>query len=90
MDPGFLKIVGRDHHLLGAFHEKTGEPDGIRPVFTEGLNELVGRNLDSEIDDLVAVVAEDDLDQVLADIVDVAFDRGEQDFAARLRCRPFP
>ena len=59
-------------------------------VLAHGLDELLGRNLDAEVDDLEAVVGEDDLDQVLADVVDVAFDGGEQDLAARWRFRSSP
>ena len=36
-------------------------------------------HLDAEVDHLVAVVGEDDVDQVLADVVDVALHRGQHD-----------
>ena len=49
-----------------------------------------GGDLDAEVDHVVAVVAEDDLDQVLADVVDVALDRGQQDLARAAPCRPSP
>ncbi len=50
----------------------------------------VERLLDAEVDHPVAVVGQDDVDQVLADVVDVALDRGEHD-RALLRCpRPAP
>ena len=39
------------------------------------------RHLDAEVVDLVAVVREDDVDEVLADVVDVALHRGEHDAA---------
>ena len=43
---------------------------------------IVGdRLLDAEIDHGVAVVGQDDVDQVLADVVDIALDRGEHDGA---------
>ena len=48
----------------------------------------------AEVDDLVVVAAEDDADDVLADVVDVALDRGHDDRArldrarARLASRP--
>ena len=38
-------------------------------------------DLDAEVVHLVAVVGEDDVDQVLADVVDVALDRGQHDAA---------
>jgi len=39
------------------------------------------RLLDAEIDHLVAVVGEDDVDEVLADVVHVPLDRGQDDNA---------
>ncbi len=44
------------------------------------------RDHDPEVDDLVVVALEDDADDVLADIVDVALDRGHHDQAVVLRC----
>ena len=41
----------------------------------------VDRLLDAEVVDLVAVVREDDVHEVLADVVDVALHRGEDDLA---------
>src|SRR5262249_51186940 len=38
-----------------------------------------GRLLDTQIHDLVAVVAEDDIDQILADVVHIALHRGQDD-----------
>ena len=55
-----------------------------------GLDQLLGRHLDAEVHDPVAVVLEDDLDEVLADVVDVALHGGEHDGAARARSRPSP
>ena len=48
-----------------------------------GADQLLGRHLDAQVDHLVAVVAEDDLDQVLADVVHVALHGGQHDLAAR-------
>ncbi len=50
-------------------------------MLAERLDEFLGRHLDAEIDDAVAVVAENNLDQVLADVVNVALDRRENNFA---------
>ncbi len=81
-DAGIFQIGGGDNHLLGALDQQAGEPDGVGRVFLEGANQGIGGHLDAEVDDAVAVVAEDDFDQVFADVVDVAFDGGEDDFAA--------
>ena len=40
--------------------------------------------LDADVHDVVAVVGQDDVDQVLADVVHVALDRGEHDLALAL------
>ena len=48
-----------------------------------GVEDLLRRHHDAEIDDLVIVALEHDADDVLADVVHVALDGGEQD-----ACRP--
>ncbi len=45
------------------------------------LEHVVDRHLGAEVVHLVAVVGEDDVDQVLADVVDVALDGGQHDAA---------
>ena len=50
-----------------------------------GLEDLRRRDHDAEVDDLVVVAGEDDADDVLADVVDVALDRRHQDLAGALR-----
>ncbi len=52
-------------------------------MFAPRLNQRVGRNLDAEVDHAIAVVGENDLDQILADVVDVALHRSQHDLAAR-------
>ena len=49
-----------------------------------GLDDRRDRLLDAEVDDVVAVVGQDDVDQVLADVVHVALDRGQHDRALAL------
>ena len=56
---------------------------------TAVVEDLVGRHHDAEIDHLVVVAAEHDADDVLADVVDVALDRRQQDLALR-PCAPAP
>ena len=45
------------------------------------VDEVLQRRLDPDVVDLVAVVREDDVDEVLADVVDVALDRADHDDA---------
>ena len=81
-DARVFQIVGGDHHLLGAFHQQTGQADGVRLVLAVGFDQIFRRNLDAEIDDVIAVIFQNDFDQILADVVHVAFDGGENDLAA--------
>ena len=90
VDAGHAQVLRRDHHLLGRLHQQAGEPDGVGLVVAIRGDELFGRHLDPEVDHPVAVVGEDDLDQVLADVVHVALHGGQHDRAARGRPRPSP
>ena len=56
-------------------------PMASASVLLDRGDHLVDADLDAEVDDLVAVVGQDDVDEVLADVVDVALDRGEHDRA---------
>ena len=49
-----------------------------------GVQDRGDRLLDAEVDDVVAVVGQDDVDEVLADVVDVAADGGQHDGALAL------
>ena len=53
-------------------------------VLLGGRDHVRQRHLDAEIDDLVAVIGEDDVDEVLADVMHVALHGGEHDDAALL------
>ena len=46
-------------------------------VLVRGRQNVAERLLDADVDHVVAVVGQDDVDQVLADVVDVALDRRE-------------
>ena len=59
-------------------------PMASAPTSSALCEHLGDGDLDAEVVDLVAVVREDDVDEVLADVVDVALDGGEA------RCRPRP
>ena len=57
-------------------------------MFDGGIEDRADRLLDAEIDNPVAVVGQDDVDEVLADVVDVAAHRGEHDGASLLALDP--
>ena len=66
-------------HLERGLHQQAAQADGVRLVFHGGFDDHVAGLLDAQVDDLVAVVRENDVDQVLADVVDVALYGGEHD-----------
>ena len=82
LDAGRAQVLGGDHHLLGRLHQEPGEADRVGLVAVVRGDQVLRRHLDAQVDDPVAVVLEDDLDQVLADVVDVALHGGEHDGAA--------
>src|SRR5215469_8813728 len=58
-------------------------------MFLIGLDQFFRRYFDTKIHDLVSVVFEDNLDEILADVVDVALDRGKDHLAALGGTRTF-
>jgi hypothetical protein len=84
LDAVAREVLRGDDHLLRALDEQAGQADRVGTVLLIGGYQIFGRHLDAEVHDLVAVVLEDDLDQVLADVVHVALHGGEHD-AARAR-----
>ena len=56
-------------------------------MFTVAGDQFLRRDLDAQVDDAVAVVGEDDFDQVLADVMHVALHRRQQDATPRRRIR---
>ena len=50
-------------------------------MLLDGLDDLFARYLDSQVDDLVAVVGQDDVHQILANVMHVALDSREHDLA---------
>ena len=71
-----LEVVAHDQRRL---HQQPGHADRVG-LDLEGLVDHLGdRDLDAEVVHLVAVVGEDDVDEVLADVVHVALDGGQHD-----------
>ncbi len=73
-----LKVLLHDHRGLD---QEPGHPDDIGTVLGGRLQDRGDRLLDAQVDDVVAVVGQDDVDEVLADVVDVAADGGQHDRA---------
>ena len=65
--------------------DEAGEADEVWRFRLAGAGEdFFAGDHDAQVDDVVVVAGEDDADDVFADVVDVAFDGGEEDLALRL------
>ena len=74
--------LGSDEaHLVEARRNQAGEPDDVHVLGLRRLQDAGGGRHHAEIDDLVVVALEHDADDVLADVVDIALDGGEQHLA---------
>ena len=76
-------MKGRDgllHALEGGGHQGR-EPHEVGILLPDGVHHCLHRHIAAKVDDLEAIVLEDDADDVLADVVDVALDGGEDDAA---------
>src|SRR5437763_8539605 len=75
-------------HYDRRFDEQPRHADGVRLVGDGGFEDRGYRLLDPEIDDPIAVVGQDDVDEVLADVVDIAAHRRQDDRAFFLALDP--
>ena len=76
-----LHLGGEVDHLVQRRGDQPGEPDDVGVLGHGGVEDLLRRHHDAEVDDLVVVALEDDADDVLADVVDVALDGRHDDLA---------
>ena len=84
-DSGFAQIGRGNHHLLRALHQQARKANGVRLMFAMRANQFLRRNLDSQIDHVVAVIFQNDFHQIFADVVNVAFHRREHHLGALFR-----
>ena len=73
-----LEVLAHDQRAL---HEQPAHADRVGVDLLGLVDELLQRRLDPDVVDLVAVVGEDDVDEVLADVVHVALDRADHEDA---------
>ena len=78
-EPPLVQLLEVLAHDEGRLHEQAAHAERVGLVLLDGREHLGDPDLDAEVDHLVAVVGEDDVDQVLADVVDVALHRGQHD-----------
>ncbi len=80
--------LGRDMaHLVERGGDQARKPDDVDLLLARGFENPLCRHHHTEIGDLVIVALEHDADNVLADVVDIALDGGEQDLAGGLPLR---
>jgi len=80
-EAGARELLGGVDHLIERRRDQTGEADDVHLLLAGDLENLVARHHDAEVDDFVIITGEDDADDVLADVVHVAFDGREEEFS---------
>ena len=84
LEPVRVQLGDAQRHLLGGRDEQRAQPDRGRVVLARGVEDRADRDLLAEVDDRVAVVGEDRVDERLADVVHVAEHGREHDGALRV------
>src|SRR3954469_12773770 len=79
-----VELLDAHRHLLRRRDEQRAQADRRRVVLLGRLEDRLDRDLLAQVDDRVAVVREDRVDERLADVVHVAEDRREDDRALRV------
>src|SRR5262249_18627073 len=69
-----LEVLSHDERRL---NQQSAHADSVGAMLFKRLENVVNRLLDAKINDLVAVVGQDDIDQILTDVVYVALDRSQ-------------
>ena len=72
------EIVFHDDRRL---HQKSGHADDVSLVFRCGVENVGNGLFDAQVNHVVAVIGQDDVHEVFPDIVDVSFDRGQDDLS---------
>ena len=64
---------------MADLNQQAAESDDVYVVFAGLFDDGLGRHLDADVVHLVAIVAQDDVHEVFADVVHVTLNRGQQD-----------
>ena len=80
-DMAALHLLRDEDHLVERRRDEAAQADDVRVLVERGLQNAIAGHHHAQIDDLVAVAAQHDADDVLADIVHVALDGREHDLA---------
>ena len=79
-----LHLAGHMHHLVERRRDQAAEADHVRLLRLGAFEDLFAWDHHAHVDDFIVVAGEDDADDVLANVVNVALDRREHDFSLRL------
>ena len=77
-----LHLFGDVNHLIKAWRNQSRQTDHVDIVLDGFFENLVTGNHHAKVDDFVVVATKHHADNVLADIVNVTFDRRQQNLAA--------
>jgi len=83
-------LCGYGDHLVERRRDEPTEADDVGIDALGFVQDLIGRYHHTEVDDLVVVARQDNPDDVLTDVVDVAFYGGQEDGAFVLAGNPLP
>ena len=83
LEAALLHLCGVENHLVERGRDQAGEPNDVGTPCFGFLEDGVAVDHDPEVLDFVVVTREHDGDDVLADVVHVAFDRCDQELAGR-------
>ena len=76
-----LHLFRHMHHLLKRRRDEAREAEQVRLLLAHGLDDLLCRNHDAEVDHLVIVTCQHDGDDVFANVVHVTLHRGKDHLA---------
>src|SRR5260221_1219855 len=76
-----LHFFGDVDHLFERRRDQPAQADQVHVLFAGSRQDFVAGHHHAEIDDLVVIAAEDDANDVLADVMHVAFDGGHENAA---------
>ena len=79
-----LHLTRNVNHLVERRRDEAAEADDVGADFLGAVENLLGRNHHAHVDHVVVIAGQDDADDILTDIVYVAFDGGEDNLALRL------
>ena len=78
-----LHFAGDVNHFVEAGRNQAAQADHVDTFGARGIENPFAGNHHAQVDHLVVVATEHDADDVFADVVDVAFDGGQEHLAAR-------